>query len=316
MPIHVSPDNFNRAESDLYFGNVVNEGGFGTFEHHRTLVAIDQQSVIRSNRDTLYSVAVFDLDAGPVTITLPDAGKRFMSMQVIDEDQYAVAVVYGAGSYTLLREKVGTRYVMVGVRTLVDPKDPADFARVHALQDRIGVKQKNPGRFEVPEWDPVSHKKVHDALLVLGETVPDSRHMFGPRSKVDPIRHLIGTAMGWGGNPETDATYLIVTPPKNDGTTIHRLTVKDVPVDGFWSISVYNARGYFEKNAFDAYSLNNLSAVTGSDGSITVQFGGTNTDPQINWLPITKGWNYIVRLYRPRAEILDGNFVFPEAQPI
>jgi hypothetical protein len=31
---------------------------------------------------------MFDFDAGPVTITLPDAGKRFMSMQVIDEDQH------------------------------------------------------------------------------------------------------------------------------------------------------------------------------------------------------------------------------------
>ena len=38
--------------------------------------------MIRLNRDTLYSSAVFDLDAGPVTITLPDAGKRFMSMLV------------------------------------------------------------------------------------------------------------------------------------------------------------------------------------------------------------------------------------------
>ena len=214
-----------------------------------------------------------------MTITLPDSGKRFMSLQVIDEDQYAIAVVYGAGSYTLLREKVGTRYVMVAVRTLVDPADPADFSRVHALQNAIRVKQKNPGRFEVPEWDQASHKKVHDALVVLGETIADSHHMFGPRSKVDPIRHLIGTAMAWGGNPETDATYLLVTPPQNDGTTVHRLTVKDVPVDGFWSISVYNAQGYFEKNAQDAYTINNLTA-DGSDGAITVQFGGTNTDPR------------------------------------
>ena len=50
------------------------------------------------NRDTLYSTAVFDLDAGPVTITLPNAGKRFMSMQVVNEDQYTPEVVYGAGS--------------------------------------------------------------------------------------------------------------------------------------------------------------------------------------------------------------------------
>ena len=32
-----------------------------------------------------------------------------------------------------------------------------------------------------------------------------------------------------------------------------------------------------------------------------------------NMLPITPGWNYLVRLYRPRAEVLDGTWKFPEA---
>jgi hypothetical protein len=77
--VPVTADNFPRAESDLYFGNIVKDGGLGQFIHRREPVAIDQQNVIRLNRDTLYSAAVFDLDAGPVTITLPDAGKRFMS---------------------------------------------------------------------------------------------------------------------------------------------------------------------------------------------------------------------------------------------
>ena len=90
--IPVTPDNFVRAESDLYFGNLVKEGGVGKLFHRREPAAIDNQTVIRLNRDTLYSSAVFDLDAGPVTITLPDAGKRFMSMQVIDEDEYTPLV--------------------------------------------------------------------------------------------------------------------------------------------------------------------------------------------------------------------------------
>ena len=96
MPVTV--DNFVRAESDLYLGVVaLKEGGFGKFEHHRELSPIDAQTIIRMNRDTLYSAAVFDLDAGPVTITLPDAGKRFMSMQVISQDEYSPPAVYGAG---------------------------------------------------------------------------------------------------------------------------------------------------------------------------------------------------------------------------
>jgi hypothetical protein len=57
---------------------------------------------------------------------------------------------------------------------------------------------------------------------------------------------------GWGGLPEKDAFYLFLTPGKNDGTTIHRLNVKDVPVDGFWSVSVYNSEGYFQPNEYDA----------------------------------------------------------------
>jgi hypothetical protein len=47
----------------------------------------------RTNRDTLYSFAIFDLDAAPVTITLPNAGKRFMSMQGISQDHDTIEVV-------------------------------------------------------------------------------------------------------------------------------------------------------------------------------------------------------------------------------
>ena len=92
------------------------------------------------------------------------------------------------------------------------------------------------------------------------------------------------------------------------------MTVKDVPVDGFWSISVYNADGYFEKNPQGRYSLNNLIARPNADDSITLRFGG---DPaQKNYLPIMKGWNYTVRLYLPRKAILDGTWKFPRAEPV
>ena len=59
-----------------------------------------------------------------------------MSMQVIDEDQYTPLVAYGAGSHTLTREKSGTRYVLVAIRTLVDPSDPKDVQQVHVLRSR------------------------------------------------------------------------------------------------------------------------------------------------------------------------------------
>jgi hypothetical protein len=313
-PVPVTVDNFIRAESDRYFEAMIKRDGFGKIAHSRELRPINQQTIIRPNRDTLYSRGVFDLDAGPVTVTLPDPGKRYMSLQVIDEDDYTPLVAYGAGSNTISREQVGTRYAVAYIRTLVDPTTPRDLDQAHALQDTVKVEQKNSGRFEVPNWDQASHKKVRDALLVLGSTVPDSKGMYGVRGQVDPVRHLIGTAYGWGGFSEKDATYLNITPARNDGAIIYRLTVGDVPVDGFWSVSVYNLQGYFEPNKYNAYTLNNLTAKKNANGSTTIQFGGC--DGKIpNCLPTIRGWNYAVRLYRPRAEILNGQWKFPEAKP-
>jgi hypothetical protein len=150
----VNPDNFVRAESDLYLGGVSKDYGFGKVGHTREPAPVDQQTVIRLNRDTLYSAGVFDLDAGPVTITLPDAGKRFMSLQVINEDHYVPAVIYKPGSYTFTKDDVGTRYMVTAFRTLVDPNDPEDVKKVHALQDAIKVEQPGgPGKLELPNWD-------------------------------------------------------------------------------------------------------------------------------------------------------------------
>ena len=310
--VPVTADNFNRAETDMYFAQFVKRGALGKFTHRRDLPL--EGTGVRPNRDTLYSEAVFDLDAGPVKITLPKAGKRFMSITAINENHYLFEVGYGPGNYTYTRAEVGTRYLFLALRTLVNPADPQDVKQAHALQDALIVKQKSPGRFDVTNWDPVSHKKVRDLLLALNATLPDLQRAFGSRTQVDPVRHLIGTASAWGGNPDKDAIHLNITPGKNDGGAIYRLNVPaKVPVDDLWSVTVYDAEGRLQKNQHNAYSLNSVTAKKGADGSVAIQFGGC--DGKIpNCLPTVKGWNYMVRLYRPRDEILNGKWKFPDAQ--
>jgi hypothetical protein len=61
--VPVTADNFNRAETDLYFGTIVKEHGIGNFKHNRELASIDSP-IVRPNRDTLYSLSVFDFDSG------------------------------------------------------------------------------------------------------------------------------------------------------------------------------------------------------------------------------------------------------------
>jgi hypothetical protein len=201
------------------------------------------------------------------------------------------------------------------VRILVDPNDTDDVAAVHRLQNGIVVDQDKPGRFDVPNWDPVSQKSVRDALVTLATTLPDTKRTFGTKEDTDPVRYLIRSANARGGNPEKDALYLTVVPTQNDGDTAHMLTVGDVPVDGFWSVTVYNKDGYFSPNPQNAYSSNNVTAEKGPDGNTTIQFGGCDGEVP-NCLPITPGWNYTVRLYRPQQQILDGSWTFPEATPV
>jgi hypothetical protein len=315
--IVVTPDNFIRAESDVYMAAQVKDGAFGQFKHTREPAPVDRQLIVRLNRDTIYSSGVFDLEAGPVTITLPDSGERFLSALVINQDHYNPHVFYGGGSHTLTQESVGTRYAMVGVRILADPNDAADMKKANALQDAITVSQPGgPGTFEIPEWDPVSQKKVRDALIALSETIPDLRYAAGPNEEsVDPVRRIAAAASGWGLNPDKDAVYLNVFPEKNDGKTAYRLVVRDVPVDAFWSVTAYTADGYFNPNDLNAYSINSITGKKGDDGALTIQFGDC-TKQTPNCLPVTNGWNYMVRLYRPRQEILDGSWSFPVAEPI
>lgn len=312
----VTVENYNRAQTDVYFAGVVKNGGFGKFSHGRELAPPVKQGIVRPNRDTLYSFAIFDFDAGPVTITLPEGAPRYMGMQVVNEDQYTPATSYETGAHTLTRELVGTRYAIVVVRFLVDFSNKEEIQQVHALQDAITSRQERPGTFDVPSWDQASLKKVKAALLQLGTTVSDTRRMFGANERqVDPVKHVIGSAMLWGGNPERDALYLPTVPAHNDGSTIYRVTIGNVPVDGFWSLTVYDSEGFLEANPANVYSVNSITAKKDRDGSVTIQFGGCDGKAP-NCIPITQGWNYTVRMFRPRPEVLDGKWKFPEATPV
>lgn len=312
-PRPVTPANFSQAETEKYMAAVVKRGGMGQFAPVRELATPEMNLVVRPNRDTLYSTALFDLDAGPVTIRLPDAGQRYLSMMVINGDHHVQQIEHGEGAYRIDRASVGTRYALVGIRIFVDPTRPGDLDAVHRLQDAVTVEQPGgPGSFVRTDWDAASYGKVRGALFALGETLPDMNRAFGKAGEVDPVEHLIGTAMAWGGLPRTEATYLNITPARNDGAAVYRLNVGAVPVDAFWSITVYDRDGKLIPNPQQLYSLNSVTVRHARDHSAAIQFGGCAAGQQ-NCLPVLPGWNYMVRLYRPRAAILDGSWTFPAA---
>lgn len=304
--------NFARAESDVMFSRLCADGGLGRWNHIRGLAPLDDQPIIRQNRDTLYSTAIVDVRED-VTVTLPDTGGRYLSAFVVNQDHYGPLILSEAGQYTLTREVVGSDYAALLVRILVDPNNRDDVATVNRLQDALAIGGGGSGPFPLSLYDHSSHVETRDALLTLGRGVGTYDHAFGSRAEVDPVMHLLGAAGGWGGLPEHEATYISV----DEGLAVayYRLHLQDVPVDAFWSVSLYNADGYFEPNALGVNSINSLTAIPDDDGGVTVRFSPDVSDLP-NTLIIMPGWNYTLRLYRPHASVLDGTWVAPRPEAI
>lgn len=311
----ITIQNLMRAESDTMFRLTLEERkvGIGELFHDRKVASANEhQTIIRPNQDTLYSAAIIDLSK-LVTVTLPDVDGRFQSVLIISQDHYNFAYAK-PGSYKLTEEEVGTRFAMLLFRTFIDAGDPDDAARAHAVQDGIVLEGGGKGPFEAPNWDLETLAKARKAVNDLAAAVGlESSTSFGRRDEIDPLGHLIGMA-GWAGQPAAMAEGIVGSVDLNDGKTPHVLTLHDVPVDAFWSITVYDADGFLAPNEFNRNSYNNTSATPNDDGSYTIHFGGDSK--VINYLPITEGWNYTVRLYLPRQEILDGSWVFPSIEPV
>ena len=308
MGIPVNVDNFARAETDRMFDGLQRDaGGVNVLSHNRAPASVDHQTVIRMNRDTLYSFAVVDITAG-ARITIPEHDDRYISVMIVNQDHYVNEILHEPGDHRLDIDRHKTPHVTVAARVLVDPGDPADLAAATRLQDGLVLSAEAAHPFDLPDYDTASFDTTRKALLTLAAGLTAFDRTFGTRDDVDPVRHLLGTAAGWGGLPTSEATYIGVEPGLPVGR--YELRVGDVPVDAFWSISVYNADGYFEPNPSGVYSVNSVTGTRDSDGSITIRFGDHGADVP-NTIPITEGWNYLVRLYRPRPEILDGTWTFP-----
>lgn len=312
--IPVMIENFTRAATDIELAKYVSlAGGVNSFFHFRDPGDVDSQPTIRMNFDTLYSTAVVDISQG-ATLTLPEVGDRYMSAMIVNQDHYINDVFHGGGTYTLDTATFDTPYVIVFMRTLVDAANPDDVEAVHAIQDQMIIEAASSQPFILPDYDEDGYEALVAGLNALLPFMADSSGGFGTKAEVNPVAHLLNTAIGWGGLPEAEAFY--------DGADLglpvgeYKIEIPaDVPVEAFWSVSLYNDRGFFEKNDRNAYNVNSVMGTRNDDGSMTIHLGGCD-DERANCLPPVEGWNYVVRMYRPGPEILDGSWTFPAVVPV
>lgn len=91
---------------------------------------------------------------------------------------------------------------------------------------------------------------------------------------------------------------------------------QEPPVEGFWSLTLYNEHHFFNPNPLNRYSLGtkNTSLKRGADGSLTIYAGATSpgADRESNWLPAPDGpFSLYIRAYWGKQAILDGSWQPP-----
>ena len=128
------------------------------------------------------------------------------------------------------------------------------------------------------------------------------------------------TMVGLGANPPEDAIYPIGITPA-DGShryVLHLAADARPPVDGFWSLTMYDEEGFQVANSINRFAIGDRDPlVHNTDGSLDILVQATAPDDQLkaNWLPAPEGpFSLLLRLYAPRPQALDGRWKPPVLQ--
>ncbi len=178
---------------------------------------------------------------------------------------------------------------------------------LRAGQNRIGGEAAKPLGTIVNGWNVMSAK--------LGN--------YG----TDYLFRAIAAMVGVGANLPADAVY---PHAKVDSTGqplngANRYTIRFPagqlpPVNGFWSLTMYDEKQAFVKNPISRYAIgdrDNLQA--DADGSVTIfiQRDSPEKEKESNWLPApSRPFNVFMRLYWPKQEILDGTWKMPPVERV
>jgi len=296
--VPVTLDNYKTAESDLAFDNITKFVGTNEFFHFPVAsFDLENQTVVRMNRDTIYSGAIVNVSEG-ATITLPESDGRYMSAMIVQNDHYIDQVFKTPGEHVIEAE---TDFVMVAIRIRANVNDLQDGDKIEALQQATRISANATDPHVMPNYDMKQLEAQRNELAAEAAEKGSLNNMQGARGTVDERMHLLGTAAGWGLLPDANARYLSYG--QEDGQGCFRATYSVPPFNkpGFFSITMYNADGWIFS---DRAILNEYNIAFNDDGTFDANFGECGDNAKNN-LPIVDGWNFLMRVYEPRLEELD-----------
>ncbi|KZZ44342.1 lytic murein transglycosylase [Oleiphilus sp. HI0118] len=292
----VTLDNYEWAESDLAFQNITKLVGSNQWFHFPGLTPLDNQTVVRMNRDTIYSGYVADLsNGGTVTIPETDDG-RYLSVMIVQNDHYIDQVFTKPGTYEIESQ---TDFALITARTRINPNDPKDLENVKRYQSQIEVSTPTKKEHVMPPYDMDQLLAIRAELVAEGSKLGSLKNMQGKHGQVDKQMHLYGTALGWGLLPDENAQYISYYSKEGiaDSKNCSVATFEKPPINdtGFFSITVYDKEGWITN---EQSILNDYNLKYNEDGTFTVHFGSCPEGSR-NVLLVADNWDLLLRAYEP-----------------
>lgn len=290
----VTRENFVEAETAHHFREQLKKAPVNTYFHNRVPVNVDNQVIIRSNVDLIYSYAVVDV-AEDATFSLAPS-EEYQVAQIIDENHYVVGVVYPGETLTVQAEDLswGSHVYILGRTATAGGVD-----RAHELQDarRISVATATP--YHGREFGEESRRAV-GAELETHAAAADFSKAFGTPATTDPYQHLLGARLGWGGLPPGHAQYFQAL-TASTGADVWTFDVPplDWEHNGYFSVIKYDDMGWLD---VERPCLADTDIVRNDDGTVSIWFGDQRVAGKPNVIEATEGqkFYYGIRLYRPR----------------
>jgi len=295
----VNWDNYVVAETDWYFHGVQQKAGVNTWMHDDP-VSIDNQQVIRSNRDVVYSIAVVDVSGG-ATFSVPAAGPdndQFQIIHIMDENHLFHKVVRRGETVSI---KASDLSAGTHVYLLARTKDNGNYEDTKRRQSKLNFVAKSNKLYQAKnfvEEDVIAYRRQLVANVMTGKVTVGGEYGFGETfNDVKDNDYKHAAAVGWGGLPASTAQYLPAIMGQGS-TACQTWTIPNPDLDyknrgGYWSITTYSAQGWIET---DQFYLPGEKMQDNGDGTSTAYF---NCPDVANSLKVTEGWTGIVRLYEP-----------------
>lgn len=293
----ITKENYVVAETDWNFTKQQKQQTVNTFTHNPP-VSIENQDIIRSNRDVMYSLAVVDVSEG-ATLSVPERD-AFQIIHVMDENHLSHFVIRAGESRTITTDDIsGGNHVYLLARTKIteDMQESLSAQRAMIIEANSSKPYSSKG---FNEEELIKFRNSLTAEFIAGNVnIIEHKSFCETMDDVDPTSYLYAAAVGWGGLPSHTAQYLPTV--NGQGETMPQKYVIPKPdLDwgngGFFSLTTYDSDGWIVEDNF--YIDHNQMEDNGENFIIYLN------DPQKeNSITVQEGWTGVFRFYLPKNEL-------------